>query len=127
MSLERNFLAEHVRRAAKFTLPERITDHRARRAASGTIVARCEKSARNLLHAQDVEEFSAHPQRLRVTRFAAQRKIKCRWPPGKNARKSLLVFAHRFPNRIRHLRIPRHITARAFLIRNENVGEFLRM
>src|SRR5215510_1644704 len=96
---------ETRRRAAEFTLPERITDHRARRAATAPIIGGLKDSALLRADAEHIEKVAAHPQPLRVTRLAANREIERLRAPSEHAGKRLLLITKLLPERIGERRI----------------------
>ncbi len=127
--IQRDPLPQHLRIAAKFTLPKRIADHRPGRSASWNVVIVANQATHQRPHAQRLEKLAGHPQSLRITGLAANRQIKATVAPGENSREGLLMLANLLPLRIGEVRTPvGKIAGTAVLILGDlQFGQLLRM
>src|SRR5713101_4460470 len=75
-SIQRNPLPQHLRIAAKFTLPKRVADHRPGRATSWNVIIVADQPAHQWPYTERLEKLAAHPQALRKTGLAANGQIK---------------------------------------------------
>src|SRR5262245_1960141 len=129
MSIERDLPAHDPSVAAECALPERVTDDRARRAATALIICVREHEPQDGLYAEHIEEVPAHPQPVFGTALLALLcKVKGRGAPGEKTGKGLLLLPNLFPQRIGQLRASAGEAPRTRAwYRNPHLGEFLRV
>src|SRR5581483_1028112 len=106
MSLQRQLAPDRVGVAPELPLPERVADHRARRAAASLhVVGRGEHAAHKRRHTQHLEEFAAYPYPPCVPRWAAGVQVPHGGAPGKHTAETFLLLLDLLPHRIRQLRV----------------------
>src|SRR6266852_4440787 len=91
------FLADSRQISGVLALPERVTKHHARSAATGLIVRIDEDPTQRRLNPQRTEETAADLQPRRPARFSARAQVVLAGTPRKNAGKGLLTSTDLIP------------------------------
>src|SRR5262245_5569689 len=97
LAVQCELTSDRARRAAEFTLPERVADDYAARPASPSVIGRSKDTSQNRRNAEDFEKIAAHPDASGRADLPALGEIERVFTPGEGARKRLLVIADVFP------------------------------
>src|SRR6185295_5430212 len=119
--------SDHRRIASVLALPERMTYHRARRAASSLIVLGGKDAAKDRLDPQHIEEVAAHPQALNRTRLSARSQVEHGRIARKDSGECLLLISYLLPDRVCQRRAPGvEASAHAGFVFKPHLRKFLR-
>src|SRR4029434_1282951 len=87
--------------AAVLALPERVTQHRSRRAAALPVVVPAEHAPELRPPAQRLEEAAAREDRVREARLAGRLQAQVRRAPREDPRERVLPLPDLLPHRVR--------------------------